>query len=165
FPLAVVAAAPGLPSATRYQPLAPLRRGPGGELRTLPVLTPHGQAARGVASRAVLTPEVMDAELTSLATTVYGVGGHAVLDLVRSEESVITFHQAGEVYPFRNEAVDALIAATGGAALAHPDDANDLAALLTIAAANPHRLRGYTNAAPVAYAILEQVRTLGGCRT
>src|SRR4051794_38500468 len=155
FPLAcafVAARQPHRPPAR--DALAPLSgKGAGGKLTDLPALTPRGGTPPAVPLGDAAIRAAVEVEASQL------LGREAAGQLVALLEGKPIPPPAGvrhDAYPYRYRGVDALLdrALAARAVPARPQEANDLGALLVLAAAH----ETYPNAGQVAFAVLHRAR-------
>ena len=171
FPFAATVAASRQPIARAPEPAAPTpttRTGP--MLRDVPAFTPGGPTAAAVAQGAVLTdPGAMRAALRAAMGKLFDRRQRAELErLLADGRAAFAFSQPE--YPFRFERLDAVLNAALPSALdpRQTQAANDLGALLTLAAARFGGGDGAASdplptAAPLAFAILDRARAGGDC--
>jgi tetratricopeptide (TPR) repeat protein len=169
LPLATVRAADGL--AIRPVPpevdLPRFRPSPAPALRDLPALSDGGQAAQLVADRdGTVDANALRTTLGSQAALLLGPSRAArLLAVVGSFTTSVQYDQAPLIgaYPYHYRVLDGLLQRGQPTVLdaGQRAGANDLAGLLLLAAAQQPQL--FPNAAPAAFALLDQARASGAC--
>jgi tetratricopeptide (TPR) repeat protein len=158
FPFAATRAAshePIVPAAEQRVVAPASARGP--VLRDLPAFTRDSPVGASAADHLVLTKlGAMRTALDRAMTPLFGPRQRRVLDRLLVDKSA-ALHATEPTYPFRFPRLDA---ALGRLDERKTGAANDLGALLVVAAA---RFDALPTAAPLAYAVLDRVRSRGGC--